>query len=166
MRARWRHLANTIELVLTSAHPSSQPKLQIDRFSRFRSANGRVSSGQLAPPGEHDWTCAHWRHLTNTVGLVLPSAHQSPQPKRQDDRLTRFCTARGKMSLYFTTDACFPQNWPFLLGDLFLWTIPTHNTNGIFIGSAVFAQTSVECPYTLPWDAHSPPEICPFPWGI
>ena len=32
-------------------------------------------------------------------------------------------------------------------------------------GSAVFAQTTVECPYTFQWDAHSPPKICPFPWG-
>jgi len=24
------------------------------------------------------------------------------------------------------------------------------------IGSAVFAQTTLECPYTLQWDAHSP----------
>jgi len=23
----------------------------------------------------------------------------------------------------------------------------------------------VECPYTLQWDAHSPPKICPFPCG-
>ena len=43
--------------------------------------------------------------------------------------------------------------------------IRAHNPNGIPIGSAVFAQTTVECPYTLQWDAHSPPEICPFPWG-
>jgi len=26
---------------------------------------------------------AHWRHLANTIKLVLPSAHLSPQPKRQ-----------------------------------------------------------------------------------
>ena len=48
-------------------------------------------------------------------------------------------------------------------------TIPTairaHNPNGIPIGSAVFAQTTVECPYTLQWDAHSPQKIFPFPWG-
>ena len=43
MRAHWRHLANTIELVLLSAHPSPQPKLQIDRFSRFCTDDRRVS---------------------------------------------------------------------------------------------------------------------------
>jgi len=25
---------------------------------------------------------AHWRHLANTIELVLPWAHLSPQPKR------------------------------------------------------------------------------------
>jgi len=24
---------------------------------------------------------------------------------------------------------------------------------------------TVQRPYTLQWDAHSPPKICPFPWG-
>jgi len=35
MRAHWCHLANTIEVVLPSAHPRPQPKRQIDRFSHF-----------------------------------------------------------------------------------------------------------------------------------
>jgi len=38
---------------------------------------------------------------------------------------------------------------------------PWHNPNGILIGSAVFAQTTVECPYTLQWDAYSPPKFAP-----
>ena len=33
--APWCYLANTIELVHPSAHPSLQPNRQIDRFSRF-----------------------------------------------------------------------------------------------------------------------------------
>jgi len=36
-------LANTIELVLPSAHLSPRPKLQIDRFSHFCTAHGRKS---------------------------------------------------------------------------------------------------------------------------
>jgi len=35
MWAHWHHLANMIELMLPSAHPSSQPKQQVDRFSGF-----------------------------------------------------------------------------------------------------------------------------------
>jgi len=37
--------------------------------------------------------------------------------------------------------------------------------SGISIGSAVFAQMTAKCPYTLQWDDPSP-QICPFPWGI
>jgi len=35
----------------------------------------------------------YWRHLANTIELVLPSAYPSPQPKRHLDRLSRFCRA-------------------------------------------------------------------------
>jgi len=42
-RRHWRHLANTIEQVLPSAHLSPQPKQQIDRFSHFCTAHGRMS---------------------------------------------------------------------------------------------------------------------------
>ena len=35
----------------------------------------------------------------------------------------------------------------------FLGPIRTHNPNGILIGSAIFAQMTVGCPYTLQWDA-------------
>jgi len=44
-RAYWRHLANTIEFVLILAKPSPQPKRQIDQFSHFCTAYGRVWSG-------------------------------------------------------------------------------------------------------------------------
>jgi len=49
---------------------------------------------------------------------VLPSAHSSPQPKRQIDRFSRFCTAHGRRSLYFTMGDPFPQKCPFSWGDL------------------------------------------------
>jgi len=61
---------------------------------------------------------AHWRQLANTIELVLPSAHPSPQPKWQIDRLSHFCTAHGRKSLYFRVDAPFRQNCPFPCGDL------------------------------------------------
>jgi len=53
---------------------------------------------------------AHWRHLANMIELVLPSAYPSPQPKLQVDRLSRFYTAHGRKSPYFTMGAPFPQN--------------------------------------------------------
>jgi len=44
--------------------------------------------------------------------------------------------------------------------------IRAHNLNGSSIASAVFAQTTAECPYTLQWDATFPRENCPLLWGI
>ena len=43
--AHWRHMANVIKIVLTSVHSSLQPKRQIDRFSHFCTAHGRMLSG-------------------------------------------------------------------------------------------------------------------------
>jgi len=59
---------------------------------------------------------AHWRHLANTIELVLPLAHLSPQPKRQIDQFSHFCTAYGRKSLYFTVGDTFPPKLPFLVG--------------------------------------------------
>ena len=52
------------------------------------------------PTGE-----AHWRHLANTIELVLPSAHLSPQPKHQIDRFSRFAqlTAESAYTLQWET---------------------------------------------------------------
>jgi len=47
----------------------------------------------------------------------------------------------------------------------FLRPIRAHNSNGIPIDSAVFAQTTVKCPYTLQWDAHSPQKNLPLSMG-
>ena len=150
---------------------------------------------------------AHWRQLANMVELVLPSAHPSPQPKRQIDRFSRLCTSHGRKSLRFTTGRPFPPKLPFsqeiwtlihdslghseitmqtawqlvqpfshrwlqsvpilyygrpyppilplpwgiwtLLVTRFLGPIQAHNPNDISISSAVFAQMTRECPYTL-----------------
>jgi len=59
-----------------------------------------------------DWTCAHWHHLQNTIELVLPSAHLSPQPKWQIDLFSRFCTAHSRKSLYFKMGRPFPKIAP------------------------------------------------------
>ena len=68
----------------------------------------------------------HWRHLANTIELVLPSAHRSPQPKQQIDQFSRFCTAHGRKTLYFTMGAPFPQNCPSNGGlDMVPWAHPS-----------------------------------------
>jgi len=46
----------------------------------------------------------------------------------------------------------------------FVGPIRAHRPNGISTGSAVFPQTTVECPYTLQWDAILPPNF-PLPMG-
>ena len=47
----------------------------------------------------------------------------------------------------------------------FLQCIRAHNPNGISINSAVFAQGTAECPYTLQWDAPHSPSKLPLPMG-
>jgi len=93
------------------------------------------------------------------IELVLPSVHRNPQPKWQIDQFSHFCTDHSRMSLYFTMGRPFPLlKLPLPMRDLgpsktwFLGPIRVHNPNGISIGSAVFAQMTVECPYALQWD--------------
>jgi len=54
----------------------------------------------VAPKYPPMW--AHWRHLANTIELMLSLAHPSPQPKRQIGRFSRFCAAHGRKFLYLT----------------------------------------------------------------
>jgi len=88
---------------------------------------------------------AHWRHLANTIEPVLPSAHPSPQSKRQIDRFGCSCTAQAEVPILTMGSSC-PQNCPFRWGI----SVPPSNTwfpeptrvlkpNGTSIGSAGFA---------------------------
>ena len=121
---------------------------------------------QVAPVCLPLW--AYWHHLTNTIELVLPSAHPSARPKRQIDRVSHFCTAHGRKSLYFALGDPFPYNCPFSLGiwtvsnSWFLGPVRVHNPNGITISLAVFAQVTTDRPYTLQCAA-LPPQNCLFP---
>ena len=88
-------------------------------FARWRQCPSH--EGTLPPPGEHDWTCASF-------------GHQSPQPKRQIDRFSRFCTAHGRKSLYFTMGAPFPKIscWISTPSNLwFLGPVRAHNPNHV-----------------------------------
>ena len=98
----------------------------------------------LSSPRKYDWTYASF-------------GHPSPQPKRQVSRSSRLYTAHGRKSLYFAMGDPFPKNCPFLwegsgphlIHDSFSQIEST--VNRISIGSAVFAQVTAECPYTLQW---------------
>ena len=59
---------------------------------------------------------AHWRHLANTIELVIPLAHPSPQPKRQIDRFSSFAQLTAESLFY--NGRPFPKNCPFPWGDL------------------------------------------------
>jgi len=50
---------------------------------------------------------------------MLPSAHQSAQPKRQFDQFSSFCTAHGRKSLYFIMGNPSPKIGP---SDEAIWT--------------------------------------------
>jgi len=108
----------------------------------------------------------HWRHLANTIEVVLPSAHPSPQPKRQVDRFSRFCTAHGRNVPIPYNGRPFPPKVPLPVGQSeppsntrFFGPFRAHNPNGIPIGSAVFAQVTTECPYTVQWNDHFPSKL-------
>jgi len=118
---------------------------------------------------------AHWWHLTNTIELVHPSAHSSPQSKRQMDR---FSCAKTAKPIQLTTESDYTLQWAPLSTiiaashrDLDLpcntWCFQpmgAHDPNGTSIGSAVFAQMTAECLYSLQWFACFPFKIGPFPW--
>jgi len=114
---------------------------------------------------------ATWRKRLNLC-IFRPTA-RSLQPKRQIDRFSRSCTAHGRKSLYFTMGVPINQNFPFPWGSgphlsnpWCLGPMRARNPNVTSIGSAVFAQMTAECPYTLQWFTRFPFKIAPFRWGI
>ena len=125
--------------------------------------NGSIVSAkwrQCAFPCGH--IGATWR-----ICAFLPSAHPSPQTKQQIDQFSCSCTAHSRKSLYL--------QWALLsskIAILIRISGPPSNTwfpapsrvltsTDNSIGSATFAQTTAECPYTLQWDAPSPLKIAP-----
>jgi len=117
MWAHWCHLANMIEHVLPSAHPSPQPKRQIDWFSHFcttyrNSVSFTVGDPfpEIAPSHGEIWTL---------IQLMISSAILSPQSKWHHDWFSHFHTGDCRVSLYFTIWCPFPR-WKLLLcmGDL------------------------------------------------
>jgi len=49
---------------------------------------------------------------------MVPPANPSPNPERHLDQLSRFCTALGRDSLYFTMGRPFPLKIALHMGDL------------------------------------------------
>jgi len=128
-------------------------------YGHISAADGRFSRIHRVVPMSPPMR-ALWRHLANTIELVLPSAHLSPQPKRQIDWFSHLCTAHGRVSSGMPGHVLSPNNCPFAWG---IWApsnnICFHNSNGISIGSAVFLGFTAEWPYTLLWAAPFPPKL-------
>jgi len=88
LRAHWRHLVNTIELVLLSAHPSLHSKRQIDRSPVLAQLTAEEISctynGFFLPPK---------LPLPNPMGIIwIPSNTWFPGPilNQHLDRFSRF----------------------------------------------------------------------------
>jgi len=62
---------------------------------------------------------AHWRHLANTIKLVLPSAYPSPQPKRQIDQSAVYAQFTAESSYALQWAALSPKIAPSHMG---IWT--------------------------------------------
>jgi len=59
---------------------------------------------------------ARWHHLVNMIKLLLLSANPSPQPKRQIDWFSHFCTPHSRVSSCITRHFLSPNNCPFAWG--------------------------------------------------
>ena len=139
--------------------------------TRVNNPNGKSISSAVFAQLRVECRRVHWCHLTNTIEFVLPSAHPSPQHKRQIHRCSCFCTAHSRKSLYFTM--ADPKNSPLLWGNLdprltrdSLGGPSEPTTQTASRSVQPFLHRCPQCPYTLQWDAPFPPKNCPFPWDI
>jgi len=112
-RAHWRHLANTTEPVLPSAHLSTQPKRQINRFSRFCTAHGHGRKCLYFITGDpFPQNCPFSWGDRAPIYFMIPGGRLSQQSKLHHNRFSYFCAGDRRVSLYFTMGAPFPQNAP------------------------------------------------------
>jgi len=80
-----------------------------DYYNKWSKHRRRRRTVQSHSPGGANvlpmW--AHWCHLANTIELMLPSAHPSPQSKQHIDLLSHSCTAHSR-KLYTYNGLFFP----------------------------------------------------------
>jgi len=103
---------------------------------------------------------AHWRHLANMIEPVHPSAHSSPQPKRQMDRFSRFLhSLRQKVPILYS--GCpYPPELPFPMG--ISTSHVTHDALGLCEPTTQTAPRSVQ-PCLHRWPQSVPILVCLFP---
>ena len=107
MWAQWC-LANMIEFMLPSAHPSPQPKWQIDWFRDFCTVHDRKSL--YITMGDPVCKIAPSHGRSGPIYFVILWAFPRSQLKRHNDRFSRFHTGDHRVSLYFTMGRPFPPS--------------------------------------------------------
>ena len=114
MWTSWHHLANTIEFVLPSAHPSPQSKRQIDRFSsavlaQLTAESPYTYNGLFFPP----------KLSLPMKASGIPSNTWPTKVLNPHNQFIHFCIDDRIVSLYFTMGSRFsPSKLPLPMGDL------------------------------------------------
>jgi len=120
---------------------------------RFIMLCGRYSNKWSKQFDKRPHRCCTWMVQWYPTGGTPPWAHPSLQPKQHFDRFSHFCTAHGRVSVYFTMGHAvpFPPNIALSRGGSgppsntwFLGLIRVQNPNGISISSTVL-QGSLLC---------------------
>ena len=138
--------------------------------------------GGMPQPKRH---CVRWGHSSppRKWGETPNFRHASHFPLWKSasyealgryDPSTGICTGYNRVSLYFTMVHLFPtkivrchEGCATPSNTWFSGPIRAHKSNGISIGSAVFAQITAECPCTLQMGRPGPsPQNCFFRWGM
>jgi len=116
-------------------------------------SNASSHESILAPPGEYDWICASFGPLESTT----QTANRSVKPFLHSSQQNVPIIYNGRP---------YPLELPLQMGDHGLlcniWCFGpmwAHNPNGTSNGSAMFAQMTAECTYTLQWFAYSPSKV-------
>ena len=115
------HLANTTELALPSAHPSPQPKWQIDQFSHF------LHSSRQKVPIVYKFTM----RAPLSPNLTLPMRRPGPHPTRESLGASEPTTQTAFRSVqpFFIDDRIVSLY--FTMGRLFhLKITPSHGGSG------------------------------------
>jgi len=107
--------------------------------------------GHIGAHGEYDWICASFgpfESKTQTANQsVKPFLHRWMPIIYSEHPHPPELPSNGGSGVPCKTWCCGPMR--------------VHNANGNSIGSAVFAQMTAECPYTLQWFAFFPLKIAP-----
>ena len=109
VRVRWRHLANTIELVQPSVYSESTTDTANGSVQSFLHSLCMAESAytlQWAPVSTRI-APSHGGSSGPPMQHMMLSAQTSPQPKRHLDRFSRLCTNDRGVSLYFTMVCLF-----------------------------------------------------------